>query len=124
IEKYLLLNALSPMPFSGLGKFGDNYIICASPERFLKKDGAKLVSQPIKGTIRRGKDESEDYQLKTLLRNSQKEIAENMMIVDLVRNDLSKSSIPGTVKVEEFFGIYTFRQVHQMISTVTSVAKE
>ncbi len=124
IEKYLLLNALSPMPFSGLGKFGDNYIICASPERFLKKDGAVLVSQPIKGTIRRGKDESEDYQLKTLLRNSQKEIAENMMIVDLVRNDLSKSSIPGTVKVEEFFGIYTFRQVHQMISTVTSVAKE
>lgn len=124
IHKYFQLNALSPMPFSCLGKFRDTYVICASPERFLKKEGNKLISQPIKGTARRGKNKREDVQLKTLLRHNEKEIAENMMIVDLVRNDLSKSSVPGSVKVEEFFGIYTFRQVHQMISTVSSTKRE
>jgi len=124
IQKYLQLNDLSPMPFSCLAKFANTYVLCASPERFMKKEGPLLVSQPIKGTIRRGKDEPEDQQLKTILRNSQKEIAENMMIVDLVRNDLSKSSKTGTVRVEEFFGIYTFKQVHQMISTVTSKARD
>lgn len=122
IEKYFALNDLSPMPFSCLCKFGSRFVICASPERFLKRNGDKLISQPIKGTIRRGVDEKEDLQLKTLLRNSEKEIAENMMIVDLVRNDLSKSSVSGSVQVEEFFGIYTFKQVHQMISTITSTA--
>ncbi len=124
IHTYIQLNQMSPMPFSCLGKFDHLYTLCASPERFIKKKGQKLISQPIKGTIRRGKDISEDQQLKTILRNSQKEIAENMMIVDLVRNDLNKSSITGSVKVEEFFGIYTFKQVHQMISTVTSQARK
>lgn len=119
IEKYLTLNALSPMPFSCLGKFGANYVISASPERFLKKTGIKIISQPIKGTIKRGKDEREDDKLKTILRNSQKELAENMMIIDLVRNDLNINAKTGTVKVEEFFGIYTFKQIHQMISTIS-----
>ncbi len=124
IQKYLDLNDLSPMPFSCLGKFDDIYVLCASPERFIRKDGQKLVSQPIKGTIRRGKDETEDQQLRTILKTSQKELAENMMIVDLVRNDLSKCSVPGSVKVDEFFGIYSFKQVHQMISTISSTVKD
>ncbi len=117
---YLKLNQLSPMPFSSFMKIDNKYLICASPERFLKKEGEKLISQPIKGTIKRSFDKNEDEQLKQGLFNSEKERAENLMIVDLVRNDLAKSSITGTVKVDELFGIYTFSRVHQMISTVSS----
>ena len=123
LQKYLQLNELSPMPFSCLAKFEEKYVLCASPERFIRKKENRLISQPIKGTIRRGKNDAEDQQLKTLLRTSQKELAENMMIIDLVRNDLSKCSNPGTVKVDEFFGIYTFKQVHQMVSTISSELK-
>ncbi len=114
------LNNISPMPFSALMKMNDLYLICASPERFLKKTGDKIISQPIKGTIKRSDDNNEDVRLKDELRNSEKERAENLMIVDLVRNDLARSAETGTVKVEELFGIYTFKKVHQMISTVTS----
>ncbi|MDQ3536675.1 MAG: anthranilate synthase component I family protein [Bacteroidota bacterium] len=124
LEVYLHLNALSPMPFSFLAKHEDHYIICASPERFLKKKGTELVSQPIKGTARRGNNPLEDERIKSILLNDEKEQAENLMIVDLVRNDLSRSSKPGSVKVKELFGIYTFRQVHQMISTVIAEQKE
>src|SRR6185437_12303532 len=109
----------SPQPFGSLMRMNDKYIICASMERYLKKSGNKLISQPIKGTIRRGKDATEDDQLKKALLNDEKERAENVMIVDLVRNDLSRTCIPGTVKVEELFGIYNFPGVFQMISTVT-----
>ncbi|MCP2044541.1 anthranilate synthase component I family protein [Pontibacter sp. HSC-36F09] len=116
---YLQLNALSPTPFSGFLKYGDLYLLCASPERFLKKEGRKLISQPIKGTIRRGATPEEDQQLQHQLRHDEKELAENMMIVDLVRNDLRRSCATGTIKVEEMFGIYGFRQVSQMISTIT-----
>jgi para-aminobenzoate synthetase component I len=90
----------------------------------LKKEGNRLISQPIKGTIRRGENEAEDQLLRQQLRNDEKELAENMMIVDLVRNDLARSARTGSVKVEEMFGIYAFRQVHQMISTVTAQLKE
>ena len=86
------------MPFSALHKVDKNYLICASPERFLKKDENKLISQPIKGTIKKGKSVAENEILKKELYNSEKERAENLMIVDLVRNDLAKSSIPGSVK--------------------------
>lgn len=116
---YLALNQASPTPFSGYLKLHDKYLLCASPERFLKKEGAKLISQPIKGTIRRGATPAEDKQLQHQLRHDEKELAENMMIVDLVRNDLSRSCGTGTVQVEEMFGIYGFRQVSQMISTVS-----
>ncbi|MDX5436734.1 MAG: anthranilate synthase component I family protein [Pontibacter sp.] len=120
---YLALNAASPTPFSGYLKYNDHYLMCASPERFLKKEGTKLISQPIKGTIRRGNTPEEDAQLQHQLRHDEKELAENMMIVDLVRNDLSRSCAIGTVQVEEMFGIYGFRQVSQMISTITGELK-
>ena len=116
------LNEVSPMPFSALMRTDNIYVICASPERFLKKAGDKIISQPIKGTTRRSFDSTEDELLKQTLRTSEKERAENMMIVDLVRNDLAKSAIAGTVVVDELFGIYTFKKVHQMISTVSAKA--
>jgi para-aminobenzoate synthetase component 1 len=118
LDTYLRLCELSPMPFSAMLKAQDQYILCASPERFLKKIGQKLISQPIKGTIRRGTNPEEDEANYQKLRNSEKEIAENMMIVDLVRNDLARSAVIGSTKVVEFFGIYPFRQVFQMISTI------
>ena len=120
IEIYKKLNKLSPMPFSALHKVENNYLICASPERFIKKEGNQLISQPIKGTIRKGVTNEENEILKKKLVESEKERAENLMIVDLVRNDLAKSSKPGSVKVEELFGVYDFSNVNQMISTVTS----
>ena len=112
------LNAISKAPFSSFYKLRDQYLLCASPERFMKKEGATLISQPIKGTIKRGLNKQEDELLKQQLYHSPKDRAENVMIVDLVRNDLAKSCSPGTVRVEELFGIYSFEQVHQMISTV------
>lgn len=120
LQTYLALNRLSPMPFSVFGKTGNQYLLCASPERFLKKTGSRLVSMPIKGTARRGLTVLEDTILKEQLRGSEKERAENMMIVDLVRNDLARSAVPGTTRVDEMFGIYTFAALHQMISTVSA----
>ncbi|RZK54639.1 MAG: anthranilate synthase component I family protein [Pedobacter sp.] len=116
---YQELNRISPTPFSGFFKIFDKYILSATPERFLAKRGEKLISQPIKGTAKRSKSELEDNQIKADLQNSVKEQAENVMIVDLVRNDLTKSAVKGSVKVDELFGIYTFPQVHQMISTIS-----
>jgi para-aminobenzoate synthetase component 1 len=116
---FLKLNTISPNPFAGFFKWKDNYILSASPERFLAKRGNKLISQPIKGTAKRGKTVQEDELIKQQLRNHAKELQENVMIVDLVRNDLTRSAKQGTVKTEELFGIYSFNQLHQMISTVT-----
>lgn len=93
--------------------------MCASPERFLKKQNNTLISQPIKGTRKRLKNEKEDNQIREQLFFDNKERSENVMIVDLVRNDFSKIAIQNTVEVEELFGIYTFEQVHQMISTIS-----
>jgi para-aminobenzoate synthetase component 1 len=118
------LNQTAKAPFSSFFKLGDRYLLCASPERFLKKEGSKIISQPIKGTTRKGATPEEDQQLKDQLLHSIKERAENVMIVDLVRNDLARSSKTATVKVEELFGIYEFPTVHQMISTVTAEARE
>jgi para-aminobenzoate synthetase component I len=124
LNTYIKLKELSPTPFSCLYKLDKNYLICASPERFLKKAGTKIISQPIKGTIKRGKTEDEDNYLKEKLLQDPKERSENVMIVDLVRNDLSRTAKKGTVKVEELYGIYSFQQVHQMISTVVSEVDE
>ncbi|MDB5031500.1 anthranilate synthase component I family protein [Mucilaginibacter sp.] len=118
LATFLQLNLVSPTPFGTFFKWHDKYILCASPERFLAKRGSKLISQPIKGTAKRGNTKQEDEAIKQQLRNHAKELQENVMIVDLVRNDLTHSAKPGTVKTEELFGIYTFNQVHQMISTV------
>lgn len=116
---YNKLKAVSPTPFSGFLKIRDKFVLSATPERFLAKNGNQLTSQPIKGTAKRSKNATEDHQIKTALRNSEKEQAENVMIVDLVRNDLTKSAVKGTVKVDELFGIYSFPQVHQMISSIS-----
>lgn len=121
---YNELNQVSPMPFSCFYHLGEHYLMCASPERFLAKRGNKIISQPIKGTAKRGQNEEDDKRIIEELRNNPKEQSENVMIVDLVRNDLSRTAAKGSVKVEELFGIYTFRQLHQMISTVSSELEE
>ena len=124
LKTYYKLREISPAPFSCYYKNNGHYLLSASPERFLKKNNTKIISQPIKGTKRRGENEEDDYALKTELLNDPKEKAENVMIVDLVRNDLSKTAKKGSVKVEELFGIYSFKQVHQMISTIVSEIDE
>jgi para-aminobenzoate synthetase component 1 len=119
LETFKRLNRVSPMPFAGYLKIKDKFLLCASPERFLRKSNQSLVSQPIKGTAKRSKDSQEDELIKHRLRTDLKEQTENVMIVDLVRNDLTKSAVPESVKVEEQFGIYSFPLVHQMISTIS-----
>lgn len=122
---YAQLAVHSPNPFSAFYKLGDKYCLCASPERYLAKKGSRIFSQPIKGTAKRSlANPAEDNQLKNDLLNSHKERGENVMVVDLVRNDLSRICKPGTVQVEELFGLYSFPQVHQMISTVSGELKE
>ncbi len=120
LQTYLNLNKLSPAPFSAYYKFGDKYLLSSSPERFIKKTGDKIISQPIKGTIKRGNSKKSDERLKEQLYHDPKERSENVMIVDLVRNDLAKTALKGSVKVEELFGIYSFAHVNHMISTIAS----
>ncbi len=108
------------MPFSAFSKVQERFLMCASPERYLAKRGTKIISQPIKGTARRGKSTDEDQKIISTLYNDEKERSENVMIVDLVRNDLSRTAAKGSVKVEELFGIKTFLQLHQMTSTIVS----
>lgn len=117
------LNSVSKAPFSSFLKLEEFHALSASPERFMKKENQKLISQPIKGTSKRGETEAEDLQLKTDLQNDPKEISENVMIVDLVRNDLSKTAEKKSVKVEELCKIYTYEQLHQMVSTIISEVK-
>lgn len=124
LELFTELNNLSPTPFANYFKIDNQYIISATPERFLSRRGNKLISQPIKGTSSRNSDSTKDRLQKEELLLNEKERAENVMIVDLVRNDLTKSAKPGTVRVEELFGIYSFKQVHQMISTVVCELRE
>jgi para-aminobenzoate synthetase component 1 len=114
------LNEIATPPFAVFLKNTDHFLLCASPERYLKKTGNQLVSQPIKGTSKRFEDPVLDAKSKSDLENSAKERAENIMIVDLVRNDLSKTSQPGSVQVEELCTVYGFKQVFQKISTIVS----
>ena len=117
---YEKINTLSPNPFAALYKFNDKYCICASPERYIKKIGNQVFSQPIKGTAKRFVENNElDELSKNALLNSEKEKSENVMVVDLVRNDLSKICLGGSVQVKELFGLYSFPQVHQMVSTIS-----
>lgn len=120
LTTYKKLNTISRPPFATFLRNGDNYLLCASPERYLKKLDETIISQPIKGTAQRGTNKIEDEQFRTLLENDEKERAENIMITDLVRNDLSKSALKGSVQVKELCKVHTFKQVHQMISTVVS----
>ncbi|QQR98451.1 MAG: anthranilate synthase component I family protein [Sphingobacteriales bacterium] len=112
------LNTISKAPFSCYYKHTNNYLMCASPERFLKKTQQTLICQPIKGTRKRGTDTATDSAIKNELYFNEKERSENIMIVDLVRNDMSRIATKNSVEVEELFGLYTFEQVHQLISTV------
>ncbi len=122
LETFKKLLAVSPNPFSCLYKNENNFLICASPERFLQKEVRQIISQPIKGTARRGlHDSAIDALQKNLLKESRKEQSENVMAVDLARNDVSRFCEEGSVHVSELFGIYTFPQVYQMISTVQGI---
>ena len=113
------LNNLTEAPFSTYLHLNEIDVISGSPERYIQKINKQLISQPIKGTIKRGSNDYEDNVLKNALLNDEKERAENVMIVDLVRNDLSRIAQRGSVNVDELFGVYTFKTVHQMISTVS-----
>ena len=125
VAVYHKLVTLSPNPFAALYRLADRYCICASPERYLKKTGHKIFSQPIKGTATRFINNLQlDEESKLSLRKSEKEKSENVMVVDLVRNDFSKICQQGTVQVDELFGLYSFPQVHQMISTISGVLPE
>ena len=121
---YSKLNQISKPPFATFLKLQDKYLLSASPERYLKKIGNQIISQPIKGTAKRSKNKIKDNLLREALSKDEKERSENIMIVDLVRNDLSKTATKGSVQVEELCKVYTFPQVHQMISTITSVVNE
>ena len=117
---FLELNKRMQTPFSSFLKLKNQYILSASPERFLRKKGTHLLSQPIKGTRKRGKTKLEDSSLMNELKTSQKDISENVMITDLVRNDLSITAKKESVKVEELCKVYTFKKVHQMITSISS----
>ncbi len=120
LETYNKLNRISKPPFAAFVKQYDKYVLSASPERYLKKIANTIISQPIKGTAKRSENVNEDAEFKANLLNDEKERSENIMIVDLVRNDLSKTAIKGSVAVEALCEIHTFNQVHQMVSTVSS----
>ena len=120
LRTYKKLNTISKAPFATYMKLGNTYLLSASPERYLKKVGSKVISQPITGTARHAQDVIEDKNRSSTLAIDVKERAENIMIVDLVRNDLSKSALKGSVDVEELCKVYSFEQVHQMISTITA----
>lgn len=120
LDTYTRLNAISEPPFAVYLKNYKHYLMSASPERYIRKEGSKIVSQPIKGTARRSTNPVEDEAIKQALVANEKERSENIMIVDLVRNDLSHTAGKQSVRVEELCGTYTFKQVHHLISTVAS----
>ncbi|HEX6332806.1 MAG TPA: anthranilate synthase component I family protein, partial [Flavisolibacter sp.] len=125
VSTYLQLTGVSPNPFSACYRVHDSWLMCASPERFLFREGKRILSQPIKGTMQRDvADPRADEGLRRKLSESEKERAENVMIVDLVRNDLSRVCTDASVQVDELFGIYTFPQVHQMISTISGSLRD
>ncbi len=120
MEIYSKLNRISKPPFAVFFKNKDHFLLSASPERYLRKEGTKIISQPIKGTAKRFSDAVSDAKAKGDLAENPKERSENIMIVDLVRNDLSRTATKGSVQVEELCAVYSFEQVHQMISTIVS----
>lgn len=124
VRVYDSLCKASPNPFAAFYKSDDRYLLCASPERYIKKEGRRLFSQPIKGTWQRDTQSAvTDEANRELLYHSAKDRSENVMVVDLVRNDLSRVCEEGSVQVDELFGIYSFPQVHQMISTISGTLR-
>jgi para-aminobenzoate synthetase component 1 len=124
LDLYFKLNQIAKAPFSSFLRFEEFSVFCNSPERFIRLKNGKLMTQPIKGTAGRDKDPAKDEINKLNLKNDPKERSENIMIVDLVRNDLSKIAKKHTVQVDELCEIYTFPTVHQMISTISCIPKE
>lgn len=118
-DTYFKLNHLTQAPHSAFVRFDEFAVFCGSPERFLRKINERLISQPIKGTARRSAYPKEDERLKNALQNDPKERSENVMIVDLVRNDLSRLATKDSVTVDELCGAYTYETVHQLISTIS-----
>ncbi|RDK87001.1 aminodeoxychorismate synthase component I [Marinirhabdus gelatinilytica] len=123
LQVFFLLNDISKPPFASFLKLDTHFVISASPERYLKKQGDTVISQPIKGTAKRLQNAIEDKEMAIALQNDPKERSENIMITDLVRNDLSRIAQKGSVNVEELCAIYTFEQVHQLVSTISCQAK-
>ena len=113
-----MLNKISPNPFCCFYKLTDKFLLCASPERYLKKESKNILSQPIKGTAKRGANSEEDNEIKHELFNNAKDRKENIIVVDLVRNDLSRICTEGSVAVQDLCEVHTFPGVHQMISTI------
>lgn len=111
-------------PFSAYFSFDECEVFCGSPERYIERKGNRISSQPIKGTIRRGKTREEDKNLKAQLKTDPKEQSENVMITDLVRNDLSRIAVKNSVQVDELFGVYSFETVHHLISTISCEVKD
>jgi para-aminobenzoate synthetase component 1 len=124
-ELFESMNEHASMPFSAFYKNKRHYLLSFSPERFLKKNGNRIISQPMKGTIRRDLNNWEDdAMLKEQLKSSEKERAENVMIVDLVRNDITRSAKAGSIQVPELCKVYTFKNLHQMISTIEAELRD
>jgi para-aminobenzoate synthetase component 1 len=118
-QAYRQLREVAAAPFSAYMQHDDMALMSLSPERFLKVDGSTVTTSPIKGTIGRGNDAQSDQQLAKQLLLSEKDRAENLMIVDLLRNDLGKSCKPGSIKVEQLFELQSFETVHHLVSTIT-----
>jgi para-aminobenzoate synthetase component 1 len=125
LSVYKGLTQLSPNPFSAFYRLNDKYLLCASPERFIQKIDNVLLSQPMKGTIKRDLlNDENDKLLEEKLKNSTKDRSENVMVVDLVRNDLSRVCSVASVHVDQLFEVYSFPQVHQMVSTISGKLKD
>lgn len=124
LECFKKLNEVAQAPFTCFMRHENKYALGSSPERFIRKKGNKIISQPIKGTAKRDLNILKDNELKAQLKSDPKEISENVMIVDLVRNDLSKIAKKGSVNVDELCEIYSYKQVHQMVSTISAELKE
>ncbi|MEA1786074.1 anthranilate synthase component I family protein [Arenibacter sp. GZD96] len=121
LKTFKKLNAISQTPMASYVKINQHFVLCASPERYLKKKHDLVLSQPIKGTARRSDNLMQDRIMKRTLESDLKERTENIMIVDLVRHDFSKSALKGSVKVDELCTVRTYKQVHQMVSTVSAI---